>query len=89
MSPVSAFSSRQSSDYYELHGPTQSADPVVPSLPAKSDSAEILDEQDYSRSSQTSENEGPRFAPPQPGPFDVEPVNQIDDDPIGVQGTSG
>ena len=88
MSPVSAFSIRQGSDYYELHGPTQSADHAVPSRPPESGSAEILDE-DYSHSSQTGETEGSPFAPPQPEPFEVvEPVDQIDNGPVGVQATS-
>jgi hypothetical protein len=49
-----------------------------------------LNEQGYSESSQTDENERSPFAPLQPEPFDVvEPVNQTDDDPVGVQVTSG
>ena len=88
MSPVSAFSIRQGSDYYELHGPTQSADHAVPSRPPESGSADVLDE-DYSHSSQTGETEGSPFAPPQPEPFEVvEPVDQTDNGPVGVQATT-
>ena len=85
---VTAFSIRQSSDYYELHGPTQSADHAVPTRPPGSGSADILEE-DYSHSPQTGETEGLPFAPPQPEPFEVvEPVDQTDNGPVGVQATT-